>query len=165
MNPAGRTPPTVASAAVAATVRILLGLLFLYLGLGKALAPVEFLKLVRQYDLGQAPILLNLIAAGLPWFEVFCGLLLLSGVAVRGTALLLLAMLIPFTFVVFRQALLIQSAQGIPFCAVAFDCGCGAGEVLICAKMVENGILMVLAGWLLTRVEHRWCLQPRLVGN
>jgi len=49
-----------------------------------------------------------------PWFEVFCGLLLLTGVAVRGTALTLLLMLVPFTLLVFRRALLLQVAQAIP---------------------------------------------------
>ena len=30
--------------------RLLLGVLFIYMGLNKALHPVEFLKLLRQYD-------------------------------------------------------------------------------------------------------------------
>ena len=36
------------------------------------------------------PVLLNSIAAALPWFEVVCGGLLLAGVAVRGSALILM---------------------------------------------------------------------------
>src|SRR5687767_10302591 len=80
-------------AAVAA--RWLLGAMFIYMGLSKALHPVEFLKLVRQYNLTDHYLVLNLISSALPWFEVFCGLLLVLGVAVRGTALLLVAMLIP----------------------------------------------------------------------
>src|SRR5438105_10241518 len=96
---------------LATLVRWLLGALFIYMGLSKALhivihgedvteGPVAFLKLVRQYDMVGNPLLLNLIGAMLPWFEVFCGLLLLAGVAVRGTALMLLAMLVPFTLLV-----------------------------------------------------------------
>ena len=60
--------------------RWLLGGLFIYMGLNKALHPVDFLKLVRQYELVAHPYLLNSIAAALPWFEVFCGLLLVAGV-------------------------------------------------------------------------------------
>ena len=75
-------------------IRWLLGAVFLYLGLTKALHPVEFLKLMRQYDLTQYSLLLNSLAAWLPWFEIFCGVLLLAGVAVRGTALTLTLMLI-----------------------------------------------------------------------
>src|SRR5260370_41310099 len=111
--------------------RWILGGLFVYMGLTNALHPELFLKLVRQYDLTTSPVLLNSIAAGLPWFEVFCGLLLIAGVAVRASALLLLSLLIPFTLVVFKRALAISDLQHIAFCAVKFDCGCGGGEVLI----------------------------------
>jgi uncharacterized membrane protein YphA (DoxX/SURF4 family) len=126
-----------------------LGAAFVYLGLTKALHPVEFLKLVRQYDLTQNALLLNSIAAGLPWFEVFGGLLLLAGVAVRGTALTLTVMLVPFTLLVWHRALLLQVAQNIPFCAVNFDCGCGTGKEFICRKLSENLLLLGLSAWLL----------------
>jgi uncharacterized membrane protein YphA (DoxX/SURF4 family) len=126
-----------------------LGLLFIYLGLSKALHPVEFLKLVRQYDLLQSPWLLDSVAAMLPWFEVFCGGLLLAGIAVRGSALTIVVMLVPFTGAIFRRALALQSALAIPFCMVKFDCGCGTGEVFVCRKLLENLILILLAGWLL----------------
>src|ERR1041385_2534260 len=116
-----------ASDYVALLARWLLGALFVYLGLTKALHPVEFLKLVRQYEMVSSPVLLNSIAGALPWFEVFCGLLLVAGVAVRGSALISLLMLAPFTLVIFRRALAIADLQHIAFCAVRFDCGCGGG--------------------------------------
>ena len=143
-------------------VRWLLGALFLYMGLSKALHPVEFLKLVREYELVQSPLLLNSIAAALPWFEVFCGLLLLAGVAVRGSALMFLLMLVPFTLVVLDRALAIQAAGAMPFCAVKFDCGCGMGEVFICPKLVENGVLTLLSAWLLAGCGRRYCVRYRL---
>jgi uncharacterized membrane protein YphA (DoxX/SURF4 family) len=129
--------------------RWLLGALFVYTGLKKGLDPVSFLKLVRQYDLVQTPFLLNSIAATLPWFEVFCGLLLLAGIAVRGTALTLVVVLIPFTAVVWHRALILQAARAIPFCAVKFDCGCGTGEEFICHKLLENAGLILVSLWLL----------------
>jgi len=147
-DPGTPSPSRVAPLAALAA-RWLLGILFLYMGLSKALHPVEFLKLVRQYDLVQTPLLLNLIGACLPWFEAFCGLLLLAGVAVRGTALVLVAMLIPFTALVWRRALLLHATGGLPFCAIKFDCGCGAGEVFICRKLAENAGLLLLCGLLI----------------
>ena len=144
-------------------VRWLLGVLFVYMGLSKALDPVNFLKLVREYDLTHISWLLNSIAALLPWFEVFCGLLLLTGIAVRGAALMLILMLVPFTMLVFQRALDIQSAQAIAFCAVKFDCGCGAGEVFICRKLAENFILAALAAWLLTGRGRLLCVRFGLV--
>ena len=132
--------------------RWLLGALFVYMGWTKAIHPEIFLKLLRQYDLTSTPLLLNSIAAGLPWFEVFCGVLLFAGVAVRGTALILLLMLIPFTLLVLRRALEVADLQHIALCAVRFDCGCGSGEVFICRKVAENALLVLLSCWLLSGV-------------
>ena len=139
-----------------------LGALFIYMGLNKALHPVDFLKLVRQYELVDAPLWLNLIAAGLPWFEVYCAVLLLLGVAVRGTAVMLAAMLIPFTLVVLRRALTIYGGGDIAFCAIKFDCGCGGGEVFICKKIVENMLLTACAIWLAFRSHHRLAIRSTL---
>jgi len=148
----------------AVLARWLLGAVFLYMGLNKALHPVEFLKMVRQYDIVQSSLLLNSIAGALPWFEIFCGLLLLAGVAVRGTAVMLIVMLVPFTVLVFRRALAIQSAQHIPFCAIKFDCGCGTGEVFICRKVVENFLLIVFSVWLLAGYGRKLCLRHSLMS-
>jgi uncharacterized membrane protein YphA (DoxX/SURF4 family) len=145
--------------------RWILGALFLYMGLNKALHPVEFLKIVRQYELVQSPFLLNSVASALPWFEVFCGILLLGGVAARGSALMLLLMLVPFTVVVLRRAIAMQTVLAIPFCAVKFDCGCGTGEVLICRKLVENGILVLLSGWLLMGRGRLLCARYSLIKS
>jgi hypothetical protein len=141
------------------------GAAFLYMGLNKALDPVDFLKLLRQYDLTQSSLLLNSLAAALPWFEVFCGLLLLAGIAVRGTALTLLVLLVPFTWVVLHRALLLQAAQNIPFCAVEFDCGCGEGEEFICRKLLENFLLILLSGWLLAGHGRQLSLRFNLIKS
>ncbi len=143
----------------AVLARWILGAVFLYFGLQKALHPVDFLKLVREYEVVTNPFLLNVIAASLPWFEVFCGLLLLAGVAVRGSALMLVLMLTPFTILVLRRALAIAGAQGLPFCAVKFDCGCGTGEILICRKLAENFFLISFSVWLLFGFGRRFSLR------
>jgi uncharacterized membrane protein YphA (DoxX/SURF4 family) len=142
--------------------RWLLGGYFMYSGLVKALEPVEFLKLLRVYELTSQPVLLNLVAAGLPWFELFCGMLLVLGVAVRGSALLALLLLIPFTGLVWLRALGLQETTGLAFCAIRFDCGCGAGEVAICRKLSENGILIALGLCLLIGPRSRWAVWHRL---
>jgi uncharacterized membrane protein YphA (DoxX/SURF4 family) len=80
------------------------------MGLSKALHPDLFLKLVRQYEVTSNPYLLNAIASGLPWFEVFCGVLLVAGVAVRGAALVLLVLLAGFTPLILRRALGLAAA-------------------------------------------------------
>lgn len=160
-NPSSRS--RAAAEIFSVLARWLLGAAFLYFGLNKALHPVEFLKLMRQYDLVEGSWPLNLMAAALPWFEIFCGLLLLAGVAVRGTALMLILMLVPFTALVFRRALALQSALSIPFCMVKFDCGCGTGEVFICRKLLENVLFLVFSGWLLAGYGRRFCLRHMLM--
>lgn len=170
MNAPGPTPPaapgpapwTPAQVALVAG-RWFLGALFVYLGWKKAMDPVGFLKLVRQYGVLETPLLLNLVAAALPWFEVFCGLLLLLGVAVRGAAVLLVAMLVPFTTLILQRALALHAAGGIAFCAIKFDCGCGGGEVLICHKLIENTLLVALSLWLAASARHRLGLRTTLL--
>jgi uncharacterized membrane protein YphA (DoxX/SURF4 family) len=140
--------------------RFALGGLFIYMGLEKALNPVDFLKMVREYHMvpEQPPLLLNLIAAVLPWLEVLCGLLLIAGTALRGTALLLLAMLVGFTAVVALRALNIHATQHLPFCAIKFDCGCGTGEEWICQKIPKNLGLCLLSLIVLLSRSRRFCL-------
>ena len=150
--------------AAAVLARWWLGGEFIFMGLHKALPhPEAFVKLVLQYDMVTEPVVLNSIGAALPWFEVCCGVLLLTGVAVRGTALNLIAMLVPFTLVVLKRALGIMADEGIPFCTVKFDCGCGAGEVFICHKLVENTALLLMAAWLLSGQGRQLCLRFSLM--
>jgi uncharacterized membrane protein YphA (DoxX/SURF4 family) len=154
-----------AADASAVLARWLLAAVFLYMGLTKALDPVDFLKLLRQYDLTQSPVLLNSLAGALPWFEVFCGLLLLLGIAVRGTALTLIVMLVPFTALVLHRALLLHAALNIPFCAVKFDCGCGGGAEFVCRKLLENLLLILLSGWLLAGHGRQLSLRFNLIKS
>jgi hypothetical protein len=53
--------------------------------------------------------------------------------------------------------------KGVSFCAVKFDCGCGAGEVFICHKLVENTVLLLMAAWLLSGQGRQLCLRFSLM--
>jgi putative oxidoreductase len=125
--------------------RLALGVIFLYVGIGKAFDPVGFLKSVRAYDLVHAPVALNLIAAVLPWFEAFCGALLIAGVKVRAAALWQLLLLVGFTTAIVLRAAAVHRATGQPLLAVQFDCGCGTGEVVVGMKLLENIAFIALA--------------------
>jgi uncharacterized membrane protein YphA (DoxX/SURF4 family) len=142
--------------------RWILGATYLYTGCFKAVHPVDFLKLVRQYELVHYAPALDAIAALLPWFEIACGLLLVAGILVRGTALVSLLMLAPFTTAVFHRALALKAALAIPLCAVKFDCGCGTGEMPACHKLLENVLLMALSLWLLAGAGSKGSLRYAL---
>ena len=149
--------------------RLVLAVMFIYTGFNKAVAPYEFLKMLNQYALFSHDHYkwMNAVAITLPWLEVFCGVLLLGGIAVRGTALVLVGMLVPFTIVVTLRALHVQKVEQIAFCAIKFDCGCGTGAINICRKLVENSVLMLLSLMLLwskTTVAFANLWSPRKVG-
>jgi uncharacterized membrane protein YphA (DoxX/SURF4 family) len=172
---------------LASIARWLLGGLFIYLGVSKILHPAEFLAFVRQQMSVTNPSLAGLIAGVAPWLEVLYGMWLISGIA-RNTAALLgrwwlgavfiymglnkalpnpeaflklvrQYQMVPFTVVVLKRALAIAAATGKPLCAVKFDCGCGAGEVYICHKLIENSALLLLAAWLLMGRGRQLCLR------
>jgi uncharacterized membrane protein YphA (DoxX/SURF4 family) len=144
---------------VSVVARWALGACFLYMGYVKAMDPKAFLEVIHEYNAIHNYTALNSIALLLPWFEMFCGLLLIFGIAVRGSALALIAMLIPFTGLILRRAIAVAVTEHKAFCAIRFDCGCGAGEVLICSKLLENGGLIFLAFWLLFARSRRFCLR------
>jgi uncharacterized membrane protein YphA (DoxX/SURF4 family) len=154
--------PISAVDALAVGGRWLLAAVFLYLGLQKALHPVEFLKLVRQFGGIDSPWLLNFVAATLPWFEIVCGVLLVAGVAVRGTALVAFALLGPFTVLVLLRALELRGATGLALCAVKFDCGCGTGEMFACRKLAENAGLLIVSLGLACSTRDRLCWRHTL---
>lgn len=130
--------------------------------------PVDFLKLIREYDMFPAfawP-LLNLTAVAMPWIEVLCGLMLVLGVGVRGSAGLLLALLIVFTTMIILRGIRIYNAGEVAsFCAIKFNCGCGGGDVWICYKIPENLILTLLAVIALLSQARRFCLRKNLLPS
>ena len=64
-------------------------------------------------------------------------------------ALIVALMFLAFSAAILHRALALQAELSLPFCAVNFDCGCGAGEVFVCSKLTENAAWFLLALWLL----------------
>lgn len=82
-------------------VAIALGALFVYASLDKIASPQKFAKIVYHYGLvgpsttlGYTPA--NLVAVVLPWLELLCGLLLITGLWRREAAALTALMLVVF---------------------------------------------------------------------
>ncbi len=127
--------------------------------------PVGFLKFIREYEIFPVAAwpLLNLTAVAMPWVEVLCGVLLVFGVAVRGAAGVLLALLLMFTVMIVIRGLRIYHAQDIAFCAIKFNCGCGGGDVFICHKIPENVTLGCLAMLTLASGSRRFCLRKNII--
>ncbi|HEX9794088.1 MAG TPA: MauE/DoxX family redox-associated membrane protein [Planctomycetota bacterium] len=140
--------------------RLLLGGMFVWLAIGKLQDPPAFLKAVRAYEIlpSSPPWLLNGVAVSLPWIELLGGTLLILGLLRRGVAVVLAASLLLFTTAIFFRAQGIHASEGTPFCSIAFDCGCGTGETLICWKLAENLLLLAVAVFLVFAPSGRLAL-------
>ena len=143
--------------------RLLIGGLFIWMGAAKVQDPVSFLKQIRLYEmLPESPShLLNGTAILLPWLEVVCGLALIVGVYVRGAGAMIAFMLLTFTPAIFLRAWQIHTVESTPFFNIAFDCGCGAGEVIIWKKLLNNTLLFLGSLIPVFSGSRRFCLGGR----
>ena len=119
--------------------------------------PVVFLKAIHEYGiLPEEPAWpLNAAATLIPWMELLGGLLMIAGVMRRGTAAVLGGLLAVFTAAIVIRTQGIQTEEGASFCDIVFDCGCGSGEVLICEKLVYNGLLIACCAYLVFARSNR----------
>ncbi len=130
-------------------IAVALGLVMVAFGWLKIGDPVSFLKAIHEYDFlpTQPPLLLNLLAIWIPVLEILGGLGLILGKGRKGAALILGIFLFAFTIGVAIRGHGLATEQGIGWCAVAFDCGCGSGIVNLCSKLLENGLLILGCAW------------------
>ncbi|OEU75506.1 MAG: hypothetical protein BA874_03100 [Desulfuromonadales bacterium C00003068] len=98
---------------VAIVLRLILAAVFLYAGITKALDVNAFSQAIGRYDL--MPAMVNfIVAAVLPYLEIYTALLLLSGLWLRAATWLSILMCSTFCL-----ALLSAAVRGL-----SIDCGC-----------------------------------------
>ncbi|MDB5032770.1 MAG: DoxX family protein [Chlorobi bacterium] len=121
-------------------VRVVLGVIFLVAGAEKLVALPTFGHSIADYQLLPES-LSNIFALSFVWTEIVVGVLLLAGVAIRGSALVTAAMLI-----VFLVAVISAIARGM-----TIDCGCFAGksEPVGPKKVIEDLLLLAAALFLI----------------
>lgn len=148
-------------------VRVLLGGYFVYMGVSKVRDPVEFLKLIRLYEMmPESPaVFMNASAIVVPWLEIIAGSALVLGLFAGGAAATIATMLTVFTPAIFLRALAIRASEGTGFFDIAFDCGCGSGVVIIWKKLLENALLLLAAILLMLSRSRRFCLDRVLDGR
>ena len=130
-----------------------LGGVFIWFAFQKLGSPVDFLKAIREYEiLPPSPVFLtNGVGIWIPWLELFAGVALWIPRFRKASAWVMACFLVVFTAAVLFRALEEQARQGIAFCEVAFDCGCGTGVTLICTKLAENAVLIATSWYLAIR--------------
>ena len=115
-----------------AVLRILMGLLFIYSGIFKAIDPENFSRAVQNYDV--LPLLLvPYCAMIIPYVEMITGLLLSAGWKIRPASLILLCLMMIFT-----AAIAVNVLRGR-----SFDCGCFELKIF--------GIKETVSAWLVMR--------------
>ena len=102
---------------IALICRLTLGIVFLYAGIEKIIAPQEFAMAVYNYRL-LPDWAVNMLAVILPWLEVFLATGFIAGIYVRGAS-----SLSSLLFLIFAIALTINLVRGLDI-----SCGCFGGS-------------------------------------
>jgi len=110
-------------------VRLVVGFLFVYAGIGKAADPNMFAKEIGNYQMIPYS-LLNIMSLSMPWIEIISGILLMAGVRIKANSVIIGAMLI-----VFIAAVGSAMARGLNI-----NCGCFSGKNVVVGwpKIIEN---------------------------
>ncbi len=137
-------------------LRVVLAAVFIYASLQKIGRPLMFAEQIGMYSVvGRGP-LLYLVAIIIPWIELLCGLAMLSGVFIRGAALILALMNLLFIAVISYRTAGIMAADSIPLRQVYFDCGCGFGATYAWKKLIEDGLLLIFSVAILFSPAYRF---------
>ena len=94
-------------------LRILMGIIFIYAGIGKIISPLDFAQLIDNYRI-LPTLFVKPLAVMLPWIEIMCGLSLISGYLAKGGMLI-----IDFLMIIFILAFTANLLRGIDVA-----CGC-----------------------------------------
>lgn len=138
--------------------RIVLAGVFIYAALQKIDKPLLFADEIKMYGVITGGPILYIMAIVLPWVEIFCGISLLTGILMRGSALVLFLFNAMFIAVISYRTAGVMSAEGTAFTSVYFDCGCGFGETYAWKKLLEDTLFLLLALWILFSARYRFVL-------
>lgn len=140
--------------------RLFLAAIFMYAAAQKIGKPLAFADEIRNYGVVDYGPPLYIMAVVLPWIELFCGLALVTGVGVRGAALILIGLNAMFLAVIAKKTIG-YLGDGTPFMKVYFDCGCGFGATFAWKKLLEDAVYLLVALALLATPRHRFVVSIR----
>jgi putative oxidoreductase len=117
-------------------LRLLLGVVFIYASIDKIAKPEGFAQAIYNYRM-MPHVAINLMAIVMPWLELICGILIVIGIFVRGSALL-----IGFMLLVFVIAISFALVRGLDI-----SCGCFRveGGHALAADLLVRDVLMLVA--------------------
>ncbi len=127
--------------------RIVVGLMFIVVGIGKINNAAEFAEEIRNY-LILPEFLLNIAAISISWIELFVGIFILFGIKIKSSSLL-----VAFMLIVFTTGVIIAMMKGLNI-----NCGCYAqiaSQKVGFPKVFENIGLFILTLILLFSNNNR----------
>tara|TARA_Y100000768_G_scaffold387819_1_gene380449 strand:- start:1341 stop:1778 length:438 start_codon:yes stop_codon:yes gene_type:complete len=135
------------------TMRLVLGIVFIYASYDKILDPSKFARDISNYHF--VPFgLENTVAIILPWLELFIGIGIVLGIYIDGNTLLSAFLLLLFNFLIFQAMV-----RGFNI-----ECGCGLkeGELVGWRKLIENFTLFGGACLILLSKKRIFEFYPRI---
>lgn len=157
-SPSGTRTPFYFNDYLVLVLRLVLAAVFIYAALQKIGKPLAFADEIRMYRILDIGPPLYIMAIALPWIELICGLSLLTGFFMRGSALILLAFNAVFLVAVSMRSVSIMGEEGIGFMSVYFDCGCGFGATHAWKKLLEDLAFFLFSLVILLKPEYRFVL-------
>lgn len=130
-------------------VRLIMGGLFLYAGLGKISSPIDFASQIYNYKLLPDQII-GLAAVVIPWLEVLAGSALFLGLNAKGGAFTISGLLALFIVVI-----VISAVRGLDV-----ECGCFSGIERRVGLLAVFEDMAMLAGGLFLLFFDRVALSP-----
>jgi len=125
----------ISSPYLTATFRFLVGLVFIYASIGKIADPAYFAGTIQNYQM-IPDTLINLVAIILPWMELICGILLISGLWHQSASLIISLLMVSFIFAISSAIL-----KGLDI-----ECGCfGSGTSANWTRILEDFFLLVFS--------------------
>jgi uncharacterized membrane protein YphA (DoxX/SURF4 family) len=140
--------------------RFFLASVFIYAAVQKIGKPLAFADEIRMYGILDVGPLLYIMAIVLPWIELICGISLVTGIFLRGSALALLLLNAMFLIAVSIRTVGIMRSDGISFGAVYYDCGCGFGATYAWKKLLEDSCFFLFSLVLFLAPVYRYVLAP-----
>lgn len=131
--------------------RIIVGMMFLIVGIGKISNAAEFAKEIGNYGILPEQFL-NIASISVAWLELLIGLFFLFGVEIKASGLLIFLLLFVFT-----TAVIIAMAKGLNI-----NCGCYsniASQKVGMPKVFENVGMMILTLIVLFSKNGKWTMK------
>jgi putative oxidoreductase len=123
-------------------LRLVIGGVFIYASVYKIADPAGFAKSIYNYRMMPGATI-NLMAIIMPWLELICGILIIIGPLMRGSALLIGLMLL-----VFIIAIGTAIARGLDISCGCFKVGEG-GRLVGLQTLIEDVLMLIAVGLIL----------------